>query len=123
MSQRSEFGFTLLEVLVSTAVLSIAFGLLFPIFADGKKRAAGIEFRQTAQSTAQSVLKTRILIGDWSGLPLEGAVGDWVWRTYGEPLGEPASPGGYPMKLTVEVRHRDKPAGPVEAINQIVWVD
>ncbi|RLJ38461.1 type II secretion system protein [Acidovorax sp. 106] len=124
---RAQRGFTILELLVAFAIMSIALGMLYRA-AGGSVRAVGeMERYQRATVLAESILAMRDAVpeGGWSDT---GSVAGFDWRVatspYGTEINAPAatplhevrvvvawSSGGRPQQLEVAtLRPQKKPA-------------
>lgn len=100
-------GFTLLEVLIALAILSVALATLLGIFSQGLSRAREMREATTARALAQSLLaiqgtESPIVIGDTSGLD-----GAFAWHLKAVPYGK-SETGGIGMALiTAQVTWND----------------
>lgn len=98
---RRRAGFSLLEMIIATAILAAAAGLLLELIGQGSRLARKAERRSTAYQVADALLQETLLGQDWessrSGEAVEGMDG-WTWqRTWVE---DPASGMGW---IVVEV--------------------
>ena len=125
MKVGSEDGFTLLEVLVSIAILALAFGALFPIFVDGKSRSKETAVQQSASSVAIDVLNEAIIADYWQDMPRSGEHSGWTWTLTGttEQGADVSAPDGYPLNINVKVERPSNSSNTLTSINQTVWVD
>jgi general secretion pathway protein I len=103
MRRRDEAGFTLLEVLVSMAVFSLAAVALVNL-AGENTRAAGITEARTlaaivADNRAVAAMTTAISAGETRGKETQGGR-DWAWT-------QKVSAGPAPGILKVEISVRD----------------
>jgi type II secretion system protein I len=94
-------GFSLLEIIIATAILAAAAGLLLELIGQGSRLAMKSERRSTAYQIADALLQETLLGPDWessrSGEAVEGMDG-WTWqRSWVE---EPASGMGW---IVIEV--------------------
>jgi prepilin-type N-terminal cleavage/methylation domain-containing protein len=99
MSRRA--GFSLLEMIIATAILAAAAGLLLELIGQGSRLARKADRRSTAYQIADALLQETLLGQDWessrSGEAVEGMDG-WTWqRTWVE---EPTSGMGW---IVIEV--------------------
>jgi prepilin-type N-terminal cleavage/methylation domain-containing protein len=98
---RRRAGFSLLEMIIATAILAAAAGLLLELIGQGSRLALKADRRSTAYQIADALLQETLLGQDWeSGRSGEAVVGmdGWTWqRTWVE---EPANGMGW---IVIEV--------------------
>lgn len=80
---RNDSGFTLLEVVVSVAILAMALGVLFPIFGASPGRLDVAHQRALAAADLAAKIEEQILLEDWQALPRQGEFGAWRWSLEG----------------------------------------
>jgi general secretion pathway protein I len=92
-------GFTLVEVLVALAILSVSLVALLSVFGDNLQRAVHIRDNAMAISLAQSLLATTA-----SGRPLRAGdtAGDFAdgfrWRKHIAPYGDASDAASWPLR-------------------------
>ncbi|MCJ9430038.1 type II secretion system protein [Kordiimonas marina] len=118
-----EAGFTLLEVVIATAIMALAFGTLYPIFASIPSHLARSQDREAIVAYGESVMQQQILLHNWSALPASGTEGEWQWEASEVPLtGLPKeSIPGRPLHLRVTVTDTKHKNASV-SLDQILWV-
>lgn len=123
MQVRSDEGFTLLEVLVATAILAMAFGAIFPIFGSMPGRLQAIEHRAALVAFTTEKLEEELIRRDWVGMPFEREEDGWRWSVDGVPTedADTSDPDGYPFELTVTARSTEWEAAPL-TLSRILWV-
>lgn len=96
----SAFGFTLIEVIVAIAILSISFVLVMQLFSNGLKAA-----RSSCDYTRAIVL-AKDKLDELSGIPVSGS-GEFeegfTWESEVEPYGEDEESGYNLLKVKVIV--------------------
>ena len=99
---RRDHGFTLLEVLVATAILAVSLALVFPTMSGGRRLSQRAEADLRALLVAQSVLAG--FEADIAVMPRTGEVSGLRWRASVVPAGGPAPPGwaGWQVSVAVE---------------------
>ncbi|MFN5851556.1 MAG: prepilin-type N-terminal cleavage/methylation domain-containing protein [Pirellulaceae bacterium] len=101
---RQRTGFSLLEMIIATAILAAAAGLLLELIGQGSRLALKADRRSKAYQIADGLLQETLLGQDWessrSGEAVQGMDG-WTWqRSWVE---EPASGMGW---IVIEVWSR-----------------
>jgi len=124
MTMWKEEGFTLLEVLVATAIMALAFGALFPIFSTSYERVAAIGARQEAMEVAFTALDIAMIEQDWLNLLKSGEEGNWNWKVEStSPTAEQLnSANGFTLVLTAVVSHKTHQRLPEVKLTKVVWV-
>lgn len=95
---RKEEGFTLIEVLVALAILSISMAVLLGVFSDSLSRVRANETRTVAGALAQSLLaevgiSRPLHVGDETGDLANG----YRWRLHAEPYGSDQDRQAWPV--------------------------
>jgi len=105
--EQLEEGFTLLEVLVALAILSVAFTVLLGIFSQSLTQVRALREREAARALAQSLLAEQGT--DTSIIP--GTTGGWTgafsWQIDTSPYGGTDSAAPRLAAITVRVRWHD----------------
>lgn len=95
---RHERGFTLLEILVSLAILSVSLATLLGIFSTSLDRARQSEDEMAARMLAQSLIAQADAVGDPQMGARSGTIGsDFAWRLDLRPYGKTTSPSATPL--------------------------
>ena len=82
-------GFTLLEVLVSMAILALAFGVILQILGDSARKVSRTDEYRQALMIAESQLAMATAIRDPRTVPLSGSIDDkYHWSVSFEPTTE-----------------------------------
>lgn len=123
MTRGNEAGFTLLEVLVTVAVLSLSFGMLFPIFSDGAARSVQTHARMQAHEVATSVINEIVLSQSWEIVPAEGEDENWTWEINTQRDDTLQNASGYVVNLEVSVQKNHASATTLATVFRSVWVD
>lgn len=87
-----EDGFTLIEVLVSLAILSVSLATLLGIFAMSLDRASQSENEMAARTLAQSLIAQADAVGDPQMGARGGTVGAFAWQLDLHPYAKTTSP-------------------------------
>jgi general secretion pathway protein I len=103
-AQRSDEGFTLIEVVVALAILGMSLTLLFAIFSESLARERKNEVRGQERALAQSLLQRALLepVRNESGMTDQG----FAWRVAYAPYGSQDDTRSWPnsaWELTVIV--------------------
>ncbi|NVJ70801.1 MAG: prepilin-type N-terminal cleavage/methylation domain-containing protein [Alphaproteobacteria bacterium] len=77
-------GFTLLEVLIALAILTLAYGALYPIFGGSPIRIKETINRDYALAIAQARMQDVLARKRWNDLPESGEDMGWAWKVEGE---------------------------------------
>lgn len=115
-------GFTLLEVVIATAVLSLTLVAVLPMFGEVPARLKQTATASQALQIANSRLNLVILESDWNNLPLSGTVGSFRWSVTVERLEIVEGDIGHPLKLTSSVTSVENEEIKLAQLDQIVWV-
>jgi len=118
-------GFTLLEVVISLAIFSLAIGALYPIFSSTHGRLVEANARAIGISLVSSILEEQLLLADWKNFPKEGSRNGWDWNASVEAFPHETDTeiaAGSLLKLVVAAEtsagRRDAPV----VFHRIVWV-
>lgn len=97
-------GFTLLEVLVALAILSVAFAVLLGIFAQSLSQARALREREAARALAQSLMSAQTALGSPAPGAVSGRSGDMAWTIDTEPYGDQKARAARLASISVSVR-------------------
>lgn len=86
-------GFTLLEVVIAVAILAVALGAIYPIYASTPGRLSRAESRALAANILETEIHDLILREDWASLPRAGDFEDWAWTLEGANHPHPSDTG------------------------------
>jgi len=111
MTRRGENGFTLIEVLVALAILSVSLAVMLQIFSESLHRARVSRMEMAAGAFAQSLLadvghSVPLRVGDQSG----EQPGGFSWKLHVEPYGTADDQKSWPM-------------GAVSVSASVIWKD
>ena len=121
---RSDVGFSLLEVLVAVAILSLAFAALFPIFGSAPKVLSDANEASFAVELAQAHLEEAALMGACSDVAAKGEQDDWGWEVTAEAYeGEDVTGlSSYPCQINSYVWKTERPERVLSTLSRVVWV-
>ncbi len=109
--QHSQFGFTLIEVLVALAILGISLAVLLHIFSESLHRARESQAEMTASALAQSLLSNA---GQSIPLQPDNTAGElpngYSWQLHIEPYGSDEDRASWQMgavAITASVSWKD----------------
>lgn len=116
-------GFSLLEVIVATLVLSLTFGVVLPIMGEAPGRLVESRDLASAMRVASTVMERSILLADYDVLPRTGEQGDWSWELDGTPLDEGALvDADFPLVLEARAWKAGEPERVWVTLKRVVWV-
>lgn len=116
-------GFSLLEVIVATMILAMAFAVALPIFGEVPQRLQDTKQAAIKTRLATSVMEREIARADWASLPVTGEHEQWSWSLHGAAPGvDLATATSYPLELRVSVWTTAEPDKNVLTLERIVWV-
>ena len=118
----SDKGFTLLEVVLSVAVMAMAFGALYPIFAQAPQRLAATAVREAGVVRAEALMDQQLLFQNWSLLPTTGEDENWHWTIEEIPFEKTGATAGRPLHLRVTLEGGSAFGKPV-ILDRIVWIE
>ena len=128
---RDEDGFTLLEVLIASAIMALSMAALFPIFAAIPARVKAIHEQMDAAAISQALMNEQALLRNISHLPAsyDGAIEHaynsvWTWKMVEKPVDEEEEqdvviPG---RAIHVELLLTHAFSGKDYAYQQVFWV-
>ena len=124
-------GFTLLEVVISVALLAMALGAIFPMFMDAPHRIGVAQQKRIAVAAASSILEERALMRDWINIPssegaaiwqrLNGGVEWCVFEVLGEDDVQDTGIPGRALHLRLRMRTEEEHRLLLE-YDKIIWV-
>ena len=122
--QRSDAGFTLLEVMVAILILSMSLAVIFPMLGSGPGRLIDDKNSGLAMRIAESKLAETIVIANWDAMPIEDDDENWAWRMEAAPYDtpDPDAVSSYPMLVTAAAWSKDAPDTIRAQLQRIVWV-
>lgn len=128
----AEEGFTLLETVLAVAILAMAFGAIYPIYATSVPKVTATQHRRHVVELAESKLEEVILMANWQGLPQgeEAAIwqdvgNGWQWKLMQVALDDAVATTdgvqGRLLHLRIFAQREDEAEQPIE-VQQAFWV-
>lgn len=121
---RDDSGFSLLEVVISTALLSLALAALFPIFGSAPKVLDDAMEEALALRVANGQLAEAMLKGNCTTMSGGGEDDIYSWEVVGRSYqGEDvSSKSSYPCHLTSRVWQSARPERVLVSLDRVYWV-
>jgi prepilin-type N-terminal cleavage/methylation domain-containing protein len=122
-------GFTLLEVLVATAITSLAFASLFSIISDSKFITTSMTKRIEGIYLAETLLEEHSLNPAIINFPIEGENDDWKWAlsivAYDDELDTPQNDrvAGAPYVIIITIEDKYSLYTHNLSLSNLVWLE
>lgn len=123
MRSPSEHGFTLLEVVLSVAILALGAMAIFPIFATSPGRLEVAADRAMAAEELKAKMENQLLTKEWATLPQNGEFGGWSWQIEGTDYAhesDSATQSEFLYQLTGTISHAEVRYGPDIVFDRII---
>lgn len=122
--QRSDSGFTLLEMVVAIAIFAFAMAVLYPAFGTSAIRTEGARERAFGVALAQEKLHDVLVTEGWASLPTSGTSHGWTWEVSGEVYAHDSDADdatGYLFKVTATSIPSGGIAGVPVVLNRVIY--